>query len=831
MRLRTLTIEGFRGFNSGRTIPFHERLTLIAAPNSHGKTSITESLEYLLFGATSKVEHAESKDEYKDSYRNRHFDAGMPAVIEAVLTTETEADITLRAELSSEGIVRRSCDGNIVQDWPFVASLASAAKPFVIQHALKQLLLVEPVERFKGFARLLGLNDVDALQRSISSLCTKPEVALPDGAAKYLKSLTDLEDQVRTLPGLREIAKEFKRGSNGLEDLFRKVEARATAITGVPAHDALASLLVRRDDAAKLVYSGADQLGALVPSAETGLPSVRAGVVRTIGHEFIEAVARCAAYDALVRLQEQADFLKIGNRLLQDKPDECPFCGQAVEIALLSSHVHDRHTSLTEQIGTVSDGQRTRADVVKQIAVLRRDVRSHWAIIQAQTTQLVALLDSSNETKVRALLGTDHSPSADLLLRVARDVAASNADVQHHVDAVEVALASAESALEMKTEQTSDAEHIVRSIHAYLARTEAYLQALDERAVEVAGAAHLLQLAVDAKAGTEELSVLIRLLEKPIAFRRAVHLRDMLDSLKLLKKHVEQTVGEVMEAAFTTDLTDSVMHWYGMIRTTADPDVHFDGFSMERTKSGDYKNGRVRIGAKSYGSDLASAVSSLSESKLNALGLCVSIATAVDSPGPWQFIVLDDPIQSWDEDHEDKFIELVRVLATEKNKQVILLSHRDRWIDRVADGCRAIGGRRFQITGYDKLGPQITEMAWMPIDDRLKGILRTAKDLTTTPLQLQQAEEDVRIAVADVTADAAKRKLKRQRNASSLNRKDVRSLLTEMACPTALSDRVVASFGTTDDAHHVPDDYQPNRERLLGYHGMLCELKGWSESK
>ena len=74
MKIKNLTVQGFRGFNE-RCVPidFHERLTLISGPNSYGKTSISEALEWLLYGVTSKVEDADAKTEYKGSYRNCHF--------------------------------------------------------------------------------------------------------------------------------------------------------------------------------------------------------------------------------------------------------------------------------------------------------------------------------------------------------------------------------------------------------------------------------------------------------------------------------------------------------------------------------------------------------------------------------------------------------------------------------------------------------------------------------------------------------------------------------------------------------------------------------------
>ena len=69
-KINSISVQGFRGFNQEKLIHFHPLLTLIYAPNSCGKTSITEAAEWLLYGSTSKVDRGESKDEYKGSYRN-----------------------------------------------------------------------------------------------------------------------------------------------------------------------------------------------------------------------------------------------------------------------------------------------------------------------------------------------------------------------------------------------------------------------------------------------------------------------------------------------------------------------------------------------------------------------------------------------------------------------------------------------------------------------------------------------------------------------------------------------------------------------------------------
>jgi len=108
MKIRSLTIQGFRGFNERcDPIDFHERLTLISGPNSYGKTSISEALEWLLYGVTSKVEGADAKIEYKGSYRNCHFPETETPFVEATFVGSDGGEIVYRGELGSDDSIRR----------------------------------------------------------------------------------------------------------------------------------------------------------------------------------------------------------------------------------------------------------------------------------------------------------------------------------------------------------------------------------------------------------------------------------------------------------------------------------------------------------------------------------------------------------------------------------------------------------------------------------------------------------------------------------------------------------------------------------------------------
>lgn len=826
MRLRRLSAAGFRGFNTPRTIEFDTNLTLISAPNSHGKTSITEAFEFLIYGQTSKVEHADSKDEYKDSYRNRHFPLDSTPYVEAICEKDG-TEVVLRAELDGQS-VQRYVDGMSVAEWPFATELLTAARPFVVQHALKSLLLAAPTDRFQGFAQLLGLRDVDAVQQAFVNLCTKPETHLSANAKRLLVDLDLFEGRLKNNKPTAPVAQALRKGPERLEEALAKITERGNSLIRrkVDRTQLSGALVELRNDAAAKVYAGSVRIGLLTAPEQQQLRAARQGVEGFMTEEVVQAFGQLAVGNATDRLRQELNLLGIGIDFIAAEPDSCPLCAHELD-AGRRAHIHERHAQLVNQLSSEVDISAERAGFAGRLKQLIADVELVRKFAVGRSSDLINANTPEASSKIKALFGKGHENELFL-------IAAAGAAIQPHQTALTEAATKAavaahvcSDAVHGKSENIAQIETLVLQLGAFLASEKAYDAVLQEISPTLEQPSQVLQVAVDSQAGTTELSLLIEVFGAQKNIEKAVRIRAVLESLKDLRKHIDQAVGQTMEDAFSQELTGAVMAWYDRIRTTGDPDVHFSGFAMERTRAGAFKSRRVRVAAHSYGAELASAVSSLSESKLNALGLCMSIATALRSAGPWGFLILDDPIQSWDDDHEVQFIDIIRRLASDEGRQIVLMSHRSGWIDRVAAGCRSVNGRRYHIGAYSQDGPAIAESTWAPVDERLRDIHSASNDTTATKVRLQQAEEELRIAACQIVAEVGSAKLGREVGAHGLNSKKCRVILTDAGCDSALVDRVIASFGTTDDAHHAPKDYEPNRERIRQYHGALSELRSW----
>jgi len=119
-------------------------------------------------------------------------------------------------------------------------------------------------------------------------------------------------------------------------------------------------------------------------------------------------------------------------------------------------------------------------------------------------------------------------------------------------------------------------------------------------------------------------------------------------------------------------------------------------------------NEQLRLHATSFGVRM-SAAANLSECQLNCLGLSFWLVRATAAGSPFGFILLDDPVQAMDDNHCEAFIDsVVPSLCDVHKKQVIMLSHEKKFIDRIRDLNKGRDTIVYHYDDYEKSGPSIT---------------------------------------------------------------------------------------------------------------------------
>lgn len=826
MRIRSITVRGFRGFNEERTVEFHKRLTLIAAPNSYGKTSISEALEWLLYGITSKFEKADSKDEYKGSYRNCHFPASLSPFVRVVFDHNGD-DLVFYGELiGNDGINKFVGNPETlrnVSQWPLSKNIDELPRPFILQHALKYLLLVKPDERFQGFARILGLEYLDELHRNIISLCTAPENKLPKEIKELKARLSVLENRLDSRRSLLSVQKTIQSKDFSLtefDDAFKK-EAKRFVPGLIKEAELLPQLIRIRDEAVGQVFKGRLILGSYSISEKERNEEDIAFFLTFLTESFIHEYINLVELAAIQRVHDYAKFFDIGIHFLHLAPYACPFCGQEINDEV-TSYIHNTHERVRKDEAGFETLNAKRNKVKEACDQLAERIGSCH---KRQISKSQPLLDLEPSLEhIAAILLTKHEKHYSGIRDVMSGISTQRKMIEISYSILIDTLSRVSGSLETSTENESLINALSDALVKYAASVQQYSKAIEESTAVVSEANNVLQLELDVLAGTEDISLLIDLLMHRTDFVKKNKIEKVLSGLKELRKVTDQYVGDKVLDTISGELSDEVLEWYNQIRTSGDPDVHFDGFDLGRTQKGEIRARRVRVKAKSYDQVLVSAVSSLSESKLNALGLSVSLAVNLKESSPFEFLIIDDPIQSLDAEHETQFIDVIRSLVEKRNRQVIVLSHNRKWLEQVRSGCRSINGYFYEITGYTQAGPHISELNWAKGKDRLQLVNAILKDPTAGSLKLQQAEEEIRIIVAEVAAELYYERFGRLKSPHNLNSASVRKILTECGVETGLVDRIVMTFGTTDDAHHAPSDYVAVRGRIDRYRSWVIEL-------
>ena len=180
MRLVQIRPFYFRAFCDNPPIVFNDNLTIFYGCNGAGKSSLSEALEWLLYGYTKRRRKGDeySKNEYKGSYVHSACPTGTAPYVEAEIRLADGSTHIIRRiiKLNKAGLPldqesALTIDGNPVGDFSSIGiSYTEAHCPVIVQHGIQDFIHTRPIDRYRVISEALGLSELigfkDALERA-----------------------------------------------------------------------------------------------------------------------------------------------------------------------------------------------------------------------------------------------------------------------------------------------------------------------------------------------------------------------------------------------------------------------------------------------------------------------------------------------------------------------------------------------------------------------------------------------------------------------------------------------------------------------------------------
>ena len=563
--------------------------------------------------------------------------------------------------------------------------------PVVTQHSLQTFIHTKPKERRDAISAALGLEEVTLFKSTLDGARRSFNLTPPARVTAARALLKGLAPILATLPQTAAVAARWNQMPVKVDcekdaDALVKAVQKLSGKTAATKAELLEALRDARREASRAVFDTNKVSPA--PAADTGATSLSQSAapcresLEKVGAEAVQAAATTTAAFS----SELLAFWEAGVRLATGG-DRCPMC----ESPTLTAH---HRKILQERVAAhknvVAANRRLKASISNAAGALESLEHSARAAIVSD------LLTAEWETLGRLMTGVEgtlegfrstHSAQAESGRKIEQQIQAALARMKTLVTDLSDPGRAAQTLAEIKEvpEAVSSAlDRHIGAAKAYRIGWDEFLRVVSER---IASSAFIGQIDAVGKALKAQDS--IRLL--------AVY-EGILESSKILLQRTESYL-QKKQTELLKKRGKQVQDLYNLLNPGAS--VKFE--DMEPASD------QIKLHARSFGVRM-SAAANLSQCQLNCLGLSVWMMRATAPGSPFGFIVLDDPIQSMDDDHCEAFMDSVLPhLMDAQGKQVILLSHVKNIITRTAalNPSRAV--RVYHFDSYDKAGPVITE--------------------------------------------------------------------------------------------------------------------------
>lgn len=683
-RISKLEILGFRAFGrSAQKLDFPSLIAAVWGPNSQGKTSLAEAVEFLLTGQiVRRALMASSQDEFADALRNAHLPPDTKPFVQATVIVPGGTERKIKRTLKTDYGKKQDCetileiDGKTAAEADLttlgiVLSQPPLRAPVLAQHTLGYLFSARPQDRASYFKALLEVTDLEEFRNSVAAL--ESDINAPAGplvdklklaaaiplAAKHLKPL------LGKVPSTADLDKAFAAACKDLievhgETIPASLEERLTLLESILTEKrAKTFAMMGFDRKASADWSGPandqyDKLSAYLAERATVDENVR-----RLASLFKEALAIPAIADAT-------------------EPIDCPLCGEE------GSLTRERIAFLRGRVAHSETFQNAFKEARHVLAQVATSLQTAETALRDALPRFITNPSAFRRSRgfrverIRTLLGEAGKPSIDTWLAALRRLVRKRTSALKEIRGNAAIIARYSDDLDCLIDIVpvrNDLGQVTAVYREFAAELAVYDPI--EKVVSKA-----LKAVVDAESETAGWQELIELGRDQVNLRTAlvdISAREQtLTELTQALRQIDRGNETVLDEKFG-DLSDGVQTWWDLLR----PD-ELSFFSGVLPRPGarrtiDFKAG-LAIAADRSDAKLRDVIAVFSQSQLHCLGLALFLARSVKEKSG--FIVLDDPILSSDEDYRAFFnAGVIENLLTLGIQVIVLTQDQRTWKD------------------------------------------------------------------------------------------------------------------------------------------------------
>lgn len=687
----------FRGFGASEWINLDSELVLFFGPNGYGKTSLAEAIEWLVYGKTRRREKGDdyNRIEYRGSYRNAHAPDSEATSVSARVRLRDGTEHTLERILTvgvygADDVSQLRIDGTEASLGSIGVDAKEVFYPVIVQHGLQDFIHTRPIDRRNVISAALGLELLvqfkSAFEQGRNSFRNSPPASV-NAALNRIRQVGSRLDILPALASLRDRwASDQYEPVRDYREVLEQVRVTLGGDTSTTDDNALVRLRARK----RIVSAAVFDIDVIRPAADQDrlLQYLEQARSRADGEleSLREAATKFLRQATSAYREELFRFWEQGLQLVTDRQDDlCPMCENLTLTAAKKAELLGRIRSNEAYRSAFRALESSAQNAVRAVsslcdavgALARPDLsegqkRILQTLFQDDPTQITPLIKAVEEClSVKKSASTGYTRLVELLRRTLGRV--ENGRAKNRM------VASVDAMRKRITERHSVLVGVWKRYPAEFAGADSQIVGRISSTEAVRDIDTLIEL-IEVREDVEVLAVFQRLL------------REMLEDLRSVEEFIQSKQTEMFSSRGT-----EIQGWYDDMCPGAD--VRYSG--MEAVTDA------IKLYAESFGQRI-NAAPCLSQCQLNCVGLSVYLMRATSPDSPFGFVILDDPVQSMDDEHCESFIaNVIGKLLENNGKQVIVLTHLDAITDRLRVLHRHRRILRYRIDHYDRSGPSI----------------------------------------------------------------------------------------------------------------------------